>query len=222
MYEQPQGEQWKKLQEGRQFIYWKKSIYNINITAVLNCLRISMCYFDMGNISAIIPKALLALALISHARIFQQVTSYFLLRPQWAVPPPRAQRGSSWKEQIWVRFEMKTSFRKNLRRASRNGKNYPMWAWHTQHSTMFICSQLILVTCSLWFERPASLEPFFLVIGRPTLWPDKVAAWPTTTALGRWHRVRRPSVFTEKQHSVSLGLRIWLLRHLCDDSSNWF
>lgn len=110
MYEQPQGEQWKKLQEGRQFIYWKKSIYNINITAVLNCLRISMCYFDMGNTSGIIPKALLALALISHARIFQQVTSYFLLRPQWASSPSsqstkrvfleRADLGEIWDENI--------------------------------------------------------------------------------------------------------------------------
>ena len=135
---------------------------------------------------------------------------------------PEHKEGLLRKSRFGWGFEMKTSFRNNLRRTSRNGKNYPMWAWHTQHSTMLICSQLILVTCSLWFERPASLEPFFLVIGRPMLWPDGVAAWPTTTALGRWHRVRRPSVFTEKEHSVSLGLRIWLLRHLCDGSSNWF
>ena len=97
---------------------------------------------------------------------------------------PEHKEGLLRKSRFGWGFEMKTSFRNNLRRTSRNGKNYPMWAWHSQHSTMFICSQLILVTCSLWFERPASLEPFFLVIGRPTLWPDEWLPDPLPQPLG--------------------------------------
>lgn len=39
----------------------------------------------------------------------------------------------------------------------------------TQHS-VFISSNLILVICPLWFERPANLEPFFPVMRGPILW----------------------------------------------------
>ena len=118
-----------------------------------------------------------------------------------------------------MKVEKKIPFRNNLRKTSRHGKNYLMWAWHTQHSTMFICSKLILVTCSLWFESPASLKPPLLVVGGPIPWPDGIATespqQPLEGGLG----------FSGTQFLLrdtgSLVLRAWLLSHLHDDSSDF-
>lgn len=112
---------------------------------------------------------------------------------------PGAQRRSC-KEQTCMRLEKEIPFRNNLRKTFKKWKKLPNGGLHTQHS-VFICSKLILVICSLWFERPANLEPFFLVIRGPVLWPDVIATWTTTAALGDWSRVLRLN-FPEKEHSA--------------------
>lgn len=124
---------------------------------------------------------------------------------------PEAQRGS-WKEQIWERFEKEIPFQNNLRKTSRNGRNYLMWVWHTQHSTVFLCTKLILsfVLCDL--KALPILSHFFLAMRGLILGPDGIATWTITIALGSQHRTLRYSIFTQKEHqalSRVIAFSVW-------------